>query len=99
MSLRPPLYSDRAEADLRAIVRYSVHLFGANQASTYLNTIQRTCEEVASGRLRTRSHTIGNKNYWKRPIGAHVIYGRFDADGRCLIVRILHSRMNAPDHL
>ncbi|MEX6505108.1 type II toxin-antitoxin system RelE/ParE family toxin [Jiella sp. M17.18] len=94
-----PLYSARAEGDLRRIFRDSLRLFGPEQARRYAGRLRNGCEQIADGRLRGQAFDADRAGYLRKLVGAHYIVFRFGEDGRMYVVRILHSRMNLPDHL
>ncbi|MCB8839199.1 type II toxin-antitoxin system RelE/ParE family toxin [Aurantimonas sp. VKM B-3413] len=94
-----PLYSARAESDLREIYRDSLRLFGRQQARQYSGRLRTLCEKLAEGYTRGRPFDETRAGYLRKLVGAHYIVYRFGDEGRMYVVRILHSRMNLPDHL
>jgi toxin ParE1/3/4 len=93
------LLTNAAKADLKAIAIYTQKEWGKNQRNIYLRQIDDTfhilsdkpstgklCEEIKPG-------------YRKYPIGSHIIFYRSGNRDCIEIVRILHKRMDADQHL
>ncbi|NDW03789.1 type II toxin-antitoxin system RelE/ParE family toxin [Jiella pacifica] len=96
---RPPVYSRQAEADIRHVFRHSLQLFGPRQARGYSDRIRRACEDLAAGVAKGQAIDRIRAGYLRKLVGSHYVIYRFDDGGRLLVVRILHSRMDLPDHL
>ncbi|MBO0904658.1 type II toxin-antitoxin system RelE/ParE family toxin [Jiella sonneratiae] len=94
-----PLYSRQAEADIAHVFRQSLRLFGAAQARRYSDGIRKTCDDLAAGFLRGQPIDQIRPGYKRKLVRSHYVIFRFDAAGRLLVVRILHSRMKLSDHL
>ena len=86
------IVSKPAKSDMRAIVRYTGEMWGANQAVRYVQSLQacfellardsdigRACDAMSSG-LRRHEH------------GKHVLFYRTKPGG-IRIVRVLHQQM------
>ena len=86
------IVSKLAKSDLRAIVRYTVERWGANQAVRYVQNLRtcfevlakdsgigRPCDSISAG-LRRHEH------------GKHVVFYRLNRDG-IRIVRVLRQQM------
>jgi toxin ParE1/3/4 len=88
--------SNRALADLDAIVAYTIATWNEVQAARYLIKL-----ETASRRLAD-TPTIGRRcdhirpGLWRLEVGSHVLFFRRDGDD-ILVCRILHHRM-LPEH-
>ena len=91
-TLRKFSVSRRAQSDLRAIAKYTVEKWGAEQAITYIKGLEacfkmlgerprmgRACDEVSSGLHR-------------HELGRHVMFYRA-RPGQIRIVRVLHQQM------
>ncbi|WP_420537511.1 type II toxin-antitoxin system RelE/ParE family toxin [Fulvimarina manganoxydans] len=60
--------------------------------------MSRAIERIAAGEGRASPVTEIGGDYSKVSVGSHIVYLRITEE-EVVIVRILHSRMNAPDHL
>ncbi len=92
------LLSPRARADLDEIWNYTVERWGADQAETYVRSIQSAIEMLAADPRRGQPIPAVRPGYWKYPTGSHVIFFRIIRDG-IDVVRILHGRMDFGRHL
>ncbi len=91
--------SRAAARDLSAIWDYSDAHWGEVQADRQFGAIRAACEGLANGtRLPSPADAV-REGYLKHPVGSHMIYLRRDAEGRFLIVRILHQRMDPATHV
>lgn len=87
-----------AEADLRAIFRYSKVTFGKAQAAAYVATINSKIEVIlASPQIGRRFDKIDDDMRLVACLSHH-IYFRIVGD-ELRIIRVLHQRMDAPRHL
>ncbi len=86
-----------AQADIEGIWDYTEEHWSADQADRYTDGIRDACLDVASGRKEGRKATV-RSGYLKFLVGAHILYYRVEGD-TIIIVRILHSRMDADQHL
>ena len=96
---RRPVYSRRAEADIRHVFRQSLRLFGPRQARRYAAAVRKTCDDLADGSVKGQPIDNIMAGYLRKLVGAHYVIFRFDDTGRLLVVRILHSRMDLSGHL
>jgi toxin ParE1/3/4 len=93
-------FSRRAEADLEVIIRYTLDNWGAKQASSYIDGLEKRAQSLAD------APNLG-KGYGDLAIGlrgfgfvyqSHVIY-YLEAKHGVMIVRVVHQRMNPSLHL
>ena len=96
--MRSILIQPKAKSDLKSIGRYTLAEFGLDQAKRYTSTISRAIERIATGEGRASPVTEIGEDYSKISVGSHIVYFRI-TEKEVVIVRILNSRMNAPDHL
>ena len=96
-------YSDDAAHDAASIHTYTVQTWGEDQAELYLNLIDSELERLARGDCEGQEldDFPGLRRWLVRWPGAYyshwVIY-RASAD-QLVVVRILHTSMNLPDHI
>ena len=93
------LLSPSAQADLDGIWDYSVAQWGQDQAIRYVLGIRDACQSLVAGTRQGRPIDDIRPGYWKLPVGYHVLFYRVMDTGVIDVVRILHSRMDAPAHL
>lgn len=95
--MRALVISERAEADLRAIWRWSYERFGEDQADRYLDQLddglRQTGAEPGAGRQRDAIR----QGYWSKVVRSHVVFYTFN-DEEVLIQRVLHGSMDHPRH-
>jgi toxin ParE1/3/4 len=91
-------FSRLALADLKAISRYTVQEWGAEQAIRYLEAIQECIRGVAKSPLLGRACDRVETGYRRIEQGRHVIFYRRTADG-IFVGRVLHQRMLPAKHV
>lgn len=100
MPRKPAEYrlSASARRDLEAIWRYTAETWSADQARRYTRALtQAMTDLLGKPHLGTACDHI-RPGYRRRRMAEHVIYFRAAPYG-VAIIRILHSRMDAPRHL
>jgi toxin ParE1/3/4 len=85
--------SRAAAADLRAIARYTQHLWGANQRYEYLALLEGHFEILAENPRVGRLRDEDKSGLFSSVAGRHVIFYRAD-DTAIRIVRVLHQSMD-----
>jgi toxin ParE1/3/4 len=90
--------SPLAKADIELIWDYTVERWGEDQAETYLRAIMAAIEIVAADPRRGRPCDEIRAGYRKFAVGGHILFYR-PGRNRIEIVRILHQRMDFPQHL
>lgn len=83
-----------ARADLRGIYAYTYVEWGEQQADTYLGALREAMDRIADGTGTARPLRSRHANMFKQKQGRHLIVFRQQADGRLLVVRVLHDRMD-----
>ncbi len=91
--------SKLAEEDLIAISRYSVENFGKASAKRYLEALNFRFGQLSEYPLMGRSRDEIKPGYFSIAEGSHVIFYKIDNQNQVLIIRVLHSRMDFPQHL
>lgn len=89
--------SPMAETDLEEIWLYTLKNWSVEQADTYIGSLVTAFEALAAGTKRGRSANV-RPNYQKYLCGSHMIYF-LDYSTRLDIIRILHQRQDANQHL
>jgi len=80
-----------ARADLRAIYREGVRLFGQVQAARYIAVLEQALRFIGDFPLAVRLRPEFNPPLRVHPVSAHIIV--FDvAQGEVIVVRIRHGR-------
>lgn len=90
--------SPAAVRDLGRIWHHTVRLWSSEQAEIYQDNLAAAFEGLASGTRKGRSVGVKNGIYLKCAVGAHMVYFR-EVGPEIIIVRVLHSRMDAVRHL
>ena len=90
------LLTPAAQADIDHTWDYTAEHWSTDQADRYTDDIRDACRDLAAGRNRGRIATV-RAGYLKYSVGAHVLFYRVEAT-TFVIVRILHSRMDADRH-
>lgn len=94
--MKPISFSPAAEADIDGIWDYTADRWGIDQADSYTDAIRDVCQALAEGRKRGRPSVL--PGFQKCLCGSHVIYF-LDYVDHLDIIRILHQRQDAEQHL
>jgi toxin ParE1/3/4 len=90
--------SPRAQHDLASIWDYTAQRWGEDQAERYVRQLQASIEQIASDPGLGAPCDDIRAGYRKHPSGSHLLFYR-RIDSGIDIVRILHARMDLPQHL
>ena len=90
--------SPMAKADLSAIWDYTQAKWGAQQAEIYTLELWQAIKNETTALSNSVDCSDIRKGYKKAIYGAHIIFFKPTADG-IDVIRILHQRMNSPQHL
>jgi toxin ParE1/3/4 len=93
------LLSPAARADLTEIWDYTAGRWGIDQAERYIRALTTACEELADQRRTGRAIDDVRAGYFKLSVGSHFLCYRHTDAGVIDVVRILHQRMDVPEHL
>lgn len=93
------ILSPAAQNDLEGIWDYTVTQWGAQQAETYIRTIEQALNAIASKSIVGRAIEDIRPGYLKYRVGKHVLYYRLPQEGTVDVIRILHGRMDVERHL
>ncbi len=91
--------SPAARADLGEIWDYTAQRWSSEQAERYCREIADACQALADGRREGRTIDYVRPGYHKLAVGSHVLFYRFRDAESIDIIRILHKRMDMPEHL
>lgn len=91
---RPFIYSERADADLREITRYTRKHWGPAQARTYARQIDAAASEVAQGQGVFKDWSTVLPDLRVKAVGSHCIFCLPRPGRPALILAILHERMD-----
>ena len=92
-TLRP-----KARTDLAGIWEYTVRKWGRDQAQRYLRSLNRSFRALAKRPRQGRLYYEVYEGLRVYPSGKHLIF-YFSTDVSIDIVRVLHERMDIPQHL
>ena len=92
------IFADTARADLEEIWEYTADRWGIEQADRYVQSIAHAADDVAAGRLRSRSLDFVRPGLRKARCARHFIYFR-KRDVGIRVVRVLHDQMDETLHL
>ncbi|MHC4390096.1 MAG: type II toxin-antitoxin system RelE/ParE family toxin [Planctomycetota bacterium] len=96
--MRALVVSERAEADLREIWRWSYHQFGEDQADRYLDQLDEGLQTCGAEPEGGRQRDAVRPGYWSKLIRKHVAFYTF-TDDEVLIQRVLHGSMDPPRYV
>lgn len=91
-------FSKRAKDDIAKIAQYTIGQFGIEQARIYRDAMIACFNALAGNPKFGKSVEDIRKGYRRVDFRSHAIFYKVDGQ-RILIMRILHSSMNAPRHL
>ena len=90
--------SPAAERDLEAIWKYTREEWGIEQAERYTDLLEAAFQVLAESPKSAPACDDIRHGYRRRNVERHMIYFRI-TDYGVAIIRVLHDRMNAPQHL
>ena len=90
--------SPAAERDLESIWRYTHQQWGVEQAQRYTDTLTNAFGVMATSPKTAQSCEHIRPSYRRQSVERHVIYFRV-TDYGIAVIRILHARMDATQHL
>lgn len=96
--MRALVVSERAEADLREIWRWSCEQFGESQADLYLDQLDTGLRKCGAEPEDGKQREAIRPNYWSRLVGKHIAFYTF-TDDEVLIQRVLHGSMDPLRHV
>ena len=96
--MRALVISERAEADLREIWRWSYDQFGEAQADRYLDELDDGLQKCGAGPEDGKQRDAVRPGYWSKLVRKHVVFYTF-TDDEVLIQRVLHGSMDPPRHV
>lgn len=88
------LLSQKAEEDLRLIIKYTVKKHSHAQARKYSSQIERGVLELSQGRYHYRSLPETHPDLRYTRCEHHYIFGLYRRNQPILIIAILHERMD-----
>jgi toxin ParE1/3/4 len=86
-----------AERDLEEIYEYTVNRWSVDQAIRYIANIRAAIAGLVEGSKVGRKRGDLPEGYLARRVGSHLII--FRETNLILVVRVLHTSMDAPRHL
>ena len=90
--------SPKAQNDLEDLFDYTIERWGEAQALHYIDLVAAACSELAAAPQQAQGCDHIRLGYRRRGVGQHMIYFRPTSDG-IAVIRILHQRMDAAQHL
>lgn len=91
--------SARARADLEEIWLYSFTQWSQDQADSYVVDLLSICDDLARGYRNGRPADDIRRGLFRYLAKSHVIFFQLEAPNDLVIVRILHSSMDASRHI
>ena len=92
------IWTERAEADLDEIWRFSRHKWGEEQADHHIAGLNAAVSDEHARRLRSRRLDHVRSDWFRMRQVRHFIYFRLTEQG-VLVVRVLHDSMDETLHL
>jgi len=89
----------KAKEDLKNIARYTQEEWGIDQRNFYLEQIDMAFHVISKFPIKGRNCDKIRKGYFKYSIGKHVVFYRQIDKKEIQIVRILHEKMDLPNHI
>ena len=83
-----------AQADLKAIARFTQERWGVRQRNAYLKEIDQVFRSLAKNPMLGRACDEVREGYRKLPHGSHVIYYKQHDAELVQVIRILHAAMD-----
>ena len=96
--MRELVVSERAEADLREIWRWSYDQFGEDQADRYLDQLDEGLQKCGAEPEGGKQRDTLRAGYWSKLVRKHVVFYTF-TDDEVLVQRVLHGSMDPGRHL
>jgi toxin ParE1/3/4 len=87
-----------AYRDIEEIFDYTVENWSYNQAVKYVALIDDCINDIAQEKLIGKNYIHSSKDYKTIKTGRHIIFYRFQ-DKTCIVVRILHEKMDIDNNL
>jgi toxin ParE1/3/4 len=91
-------FSNRALADLDAVVAYTLHRWDEAQAARYLAQLEAASRRLVEMPMLGRPCSHIRPGLWRYEEGRHVLFFRRQGDD-IFVCRILHSRLLPQRHL
>ena len=88
----------RAEQDLTEIYNYTFNERGITQADKYQDELYHGMEAILNNSQLGKLYPYLDKKYSILYVNRHLIFYRIE-ENKCLVIRILHDRMNLRLHL
>ena len=91
---QPFVYAPQAQAELRAIVRYTAQQWGAAQARDYAGLIDTAATDLATGRGLFKDWDSVLPGLRVKAAGSHFVFCMLRPGKPALVLAILHQRMD-----
>ena len=88
----------KAYEDIEEIFDYTLENWSYNQAVKYVALIDDCIRDIAQEKLMGKNYLHSIINYKTIKTGKHIIFYRFQ-DKTCIVVRILHEKMDLDNNL
>jgi toxin ParE1/3/4 len=92
------IWTERAEADLDEIWRFSRRKWGEEQADLYLAKLNADMADGRRRKLHARAIDFVSPGWFRMRVVRHIIYF-CDMDQQILVMRVLHDSMDETLHL
>ena len=88
-----------AKADLKDIGRYTLNKWGREQRNHYFSILDACFRQLAENPLNGMDCSEIRSGYRKFTVASHIIFYRQIIPDSIEVVRVLHSHMDAENHL
>ncbi len=92
------LIKPEAENDLTKIFEYTFNNWGLDQAEKYQDELYHGIQLIANQTKLGKEYSFTNLPYRYFHVNRHLIFYRI-TDKECVVIRILHDRMDIIEHL
>ncbi len=91
-------FTDKAVNDIESIIDFTVEHWGKSQAKIYLDGLEDLAQTLSEHPSLGQDRVSLSKNLYSFPYQKHIIY-YVKSDNGIVIIRVLHSAMDAIKHL
>lgn len=92
------LLKPAAEIDMSEIYEYTFYKWGLKQADKYQDELFHGIEQIARQEFVGKTYSFSGEQYRFIQVNRHLIFYRIEGES-CVIVRVLHDRMDISTHL
>jgi len=92
------LLTPKAEQDLSEIYEYTFETWGISQADKYQDELYQAMQAILINSHIGKTYPYSERQYRILQINRHLIFYRIEKN-KCIVVTVLHDRVNIKTHL